>query len=228
MPSLLSLRCRLQPAARVYFPARLRRVACVAGAFSLVVASPAVTAMDEEALVASHAPRTLSRSVEVDARAAASARAPVQQAPATATGLQNDAAAVRMNVVRWANVGRGSSVGVAVGVSNAPGEAFTAAPMPVLDPRHATLLPEVGLRWRSKWDERRLDVNAWSSYDATLNTPQSERRSYNARVELQFMPQPATALETPKGAIGFQMSANSQMVLRAKARGPMVYYRKRW
>ena len=99
------------------------------------------------------------------------------------------------------------------------------------DPRMpATVTPELGVRWRSAWAaNHRVDVGAFSSYDSRAALAEDERRSYNARVELQFRENRSKfGFDTSNKAFGLQLSGTSRVMLRAKHGGPMVYYRSTW
>lgn len=133
----------------------------------------------------------------------------------------------RMRYVRWSDT-QSAAVGVSVGVGL---QRLTPA-MPLDAQRPASqMAPEVGVRFRTDWrQDRRVDVDAWRSYERPLPGEDAERGpSHHARVELQFrQPKDANGLDVPRGAFGIQTGQNSQWVLRAKRGGPMVYYRARW
>ena len=134
---------------------------------------------------------------------------------------------MRMRYVRWADTRGDAAVGLSVGV----GLKRLTAGLPLEAQReNSRMAPEVGLRMRTGWrDDRRVDVDAWRSYDHDRAADGTESRPSNhARVELQFRQAKGSALDVPRGAFGLQTSANSQWVLRAKRGGPMVYYRARW
>jgi hypothetical protein len=141
----------------------------------------------------------------------------------------NDGTAWQMRVVRWAPAGS-SSLGVSMGVGAT--QAPPAGPYALQpDPRGNALVPEVGVRWRSPWQaNRRMDVGAYGSYDASAAAlAQNERRSYNARVELQFREgRSKFGFDVPHGALGLQVGHDSQVMLRSRHGGPMVYYRSKW
>jgi hypothetical protein len=164
--------------------------------------------------------------VEIDTRPAAAGLTTLQNS-STLAASSSDPALVRVRYVGWTGGSR-AAVGVSVGMANAAGPAFTSLQRPVFDPHNAPLVPELGLRLRTRVNaEHRLDVGAWRSYDTSANTPAAERQSYNARVELQFVDQ-KTTLATAQGALGLQMSGGSQVMLRSKKGGPMLYYRARF
>jgi hypothetical protein len=134
----------------------------------------------------------------------------------------------RMRYVRWSGAGAAGAVGVSVGLG-----LQRQRPVLPLDAQRgsAQVSPELGVRFRSDWRaDRRVDVDAWRSYERTVAGDATERGPSNhARVELQFrQPKDGSTLDVPRGAVGLQTSANSQWVLRAKRGGPMVYYRARW
>jgi hypothetical protein len=133
----------------------------------------------------------------------------------------------RMRYVRWTGTPQSTAVGVSVGVGM---QRLTPA-LPLEASRTSSqMAPELGVRVRTGWrDDRRVDVDAWRSYERALPGEADDGPSNNARVELQFRaPKDANGLDVPRGAFGIQTSANSQWVLRAKRGGPMVYYRARW
>ena len=164
--------------------------------------------------------------VEIDTRPTAASVTTLQNSSSLATP-SSDPALVRVRYVGWTG-GHRSALGLSVGVANAAGPAFTSLQRPQADPRTAPLVPELGLRLRTRVNaDHRLDVGAWSAYDGSVNTPAAERRSYNARVELQFL-EHKSSLATAQGALGLQMSGGSQVMVRSKKGGPMVYYRARF
>lgn len=145
---------------------------------------------------------------------------------APALDTPGDPSSVTVRYVRWAPASHGSTVGVSVGLaSETPQAAPFAAP-----PAAAHVQPQLGVRWRSDWHaRRRVDVAAWGAYDPSSSTPLAERRSYNARVELQFKAaKRAMGMDFSHAALGLQLSSKSQMLLRANHGGPMVYYRTQW
>jgi hypothetical protein len=144
----------------------------------------------------------------------------------------SDPSTVQVRYVQWSPAaGSKAAVGLSMGVGAVQG-APTQAMLRTTDPRAGgtTVVPEVGVRMRTGWrSDRRVDVGAWSAYDASANTPAALRRSYNARVELQFRENKSKfGIDLPSGAFGMQLSANSQLQLRSKHGGPMVYYRSKW
>jgi hypothetical protein len=216
---------------------RARHIAGLIAALSLLVVSTSVWAADGAPQVIvpdakAEAPLAAARwqgatparsTIDVDVRQTGPRWSALEGAPAVPPAAESPL--TRMRVVRWAQLGGASSLGLSMGVSNASGAAFTS-----LNPGAPSnrAVPEFGLRWRTQWNsERRIDVDAWRSYDPTAPTP-DQRQTYNARVELQFMNSKVKGLDLPHGAFGLQMSANSQMVLRARHGGPMIYYRRRF
>jgi hypothetical protein len=170
--------------------------------------------------------RPARNTVEIDTRPAAPSITTLQNSSSLAAP-SSDPALVRVRYVGWTG-GNRSALGVSVGMANAAGPAFTSLQRPGFDPRNAPLVPELGLRLRTRVNaDHRLDVGAWRSYDTSVNTPAAERQSYNARVELQFVGH-QTALATAQGALGLQMSGGSQVMVRSKKGGPMLYYRARF
>jgi hypothetical protein len=141
----------------------------------------------------------------------------------------NDGSALQMRYVRWAPAGH-AALGVSMGLGAA--QAPPAGPYALQPDAHGTvgLAPEVGLRWRTSWQEnRRIDVGAYGSYDASTTVAQNERRAYNARVELQFRDgRSKLGFDIPHGALGLQVGHDSQVMLRSRHGGPMVYYRSKW
>jgi hypothetical protein len=144
-------------------------------------------------------------------------------------GPWDDQASWRLRYVRWAPAG-GGAVGLSMGVgATQPVNAPLAAVL--RDPRApATLAPEVGVRWRSAWAaNHRVDVGAFGAYDNGAALAEDARRSYNARVELQFRENRSKfGFDTGSKAFGLQLSGTSRVMLRAKHGGPMVYYRSTW
>lgn len=160
--------------------------------------------------------------VEVDSHlpAAGSSLAP------PLASLPTDKRSVSVRYVRWAPAGRAGAVGVSMGVA-----AETPAAQPFAVPTDTgRAQPQLGVRWRTDWHaQHRVDVAAWGAYDPSANTPLAERRSYNARVELQFQAaKRAMGMDFSHAALGMQLSSKSQMLLRANHGGPMVYYRTQW
>jgi hypothetical protein len=217
---------------------RARHVAGLIAALSLLVVSTAVWAADpaQQAIVPDARAEAPLRSpqwqsaqparstIDVDVRQTGPRWSALEGAPQLQPAAESPL--TRMRVVRWAQLGNSSSsLGVSMGVANASGPSFTSL-TPGAPSNRA--VPELGLRWRTQWNpEHRLDVDAWRSYDPAAPTA-DQRQTYNARVELQFMNRKSMGLDLPHGAFGLQMSANSQMVLRAHHGGPMIYYRRRF
>ncbi|MED5621502.1 hypothetical protein [Ideonella sp. BN130291] len=218
---------------------RLRHVAAVLAALSLLVVSTAVWAepgRDALATLPSTSAEvptgpTQWRTDREQARAAVevTSRQPAVRADAAPW---NDTSSVQVRYVHWApTAGNRAAVGLSMGMG-AVQNGLARSPVGYVDPRTAgtTLVPEVGVRLRTNWlGDRRVDVGAWSAYDASANTPASERRSYNARVELQFRENKSKlGFDMRSGAFGMQLSSTSQLQLRTKHGGPMVYYRSKW
>jgi len=160
--------------------------------------------------------------VEVDSRRAAPTGGALFPAAEPAQQL-------RMRYVHWADSGQQAALGVSVGVGVQRMGTPTALPASLMPAATTTMAPEVGVRWRSGWrGDRRVDVDAWRSFEAAPGQAlRAEQSRYNARVELQFR-EAKSNLDLAKGALGFQMSSKSQISLRAKKGGPMVYYRSQW
>jgi hypothetical protein len=204
---------------------RMRHLLGVAVALSLLVVSTAVWA-DPVAVLPS-------ASAEVAAErgpgAATAPRASVEVATRAPAGPWNDGS-WQLRYVRWASAG-GGNLGVSLGVGAAapPGAVDPYAPYaPARAHGAGPLVPEVGVRWRSGWqDNRRVDLCAFRGYD-TSPAALDERRSYNARVELQFREASSKLGFDARGALGLQLSGSTKLMLRAKHGGPMVYYRSTW
>jgi hypothetical protein len=218
---------------------RLRHVAAVVAALSLLVVSTAVWAEPGgDALAAlpsasAEVPTgpTHWRTDRDQPRAAVevTSRQPVARLD---SAPWNDASSVQVRYVHWSPAaGNRAAVGLSMGMG-AVQNGQARSPVGYVDPHSAgtTLVPEVGVRMRTNWQsDRRVDVGAWSAYDASANTPANERRSYNARVELQFRESKSKlGFDMPSGAFGMQLSSTSQLQLRSKHGGPMVYYRSKW
>ena len=216
---------------------RARHVAAVLAAWSLLVVSTAVWAQatPEAAAVLPNtttewiagAPRwhgegTAHSAVEMDLR---------QPVPRLGGAPADEASAVQLRLVRWAPAGAHSAMGLSVGVG-AIQSPNGAAPPWNGDARNfrTAVLPEVGVRLRTPWrQDRRVDAGAWGAYDTSAGTPADQRRSYNARVELQFREsRNKFGIDLSSRAFGMQLSSNSQMLLRSKHGGPMLYYRAKW
>ncbi len=216
---------------------KARHALAVIAALSLLLVSTAVWAADGTAGLSAvpstrvevptgparwrtdDAPRA---AVQVEGRQPATARTPAGW---------SDPSTTRLSYVQWGSASNQASLGVSMGVSSLqPGNPAGLPWMPGVAAQPTSLRPELGLRWRTGWTgDRRVDVDAWSSYDATRGLPAADRRSYNARVELQFRDNsPRLGFDGSRGALGLQLSSNSQMLLRAKHGGPMVYYRAKW
>lgn len=157
-------------------------------------------------------------------------RASLEMEGRSPAGPWSDNANWRLRYVRWSAASERSSLGISMGVDAIQPLLPRGAPSAMLDARNAAVMPEVGVRWRSSWQSnRRVDVGAFGAYDASANTPQDERRAYNARVELQFREgRSKLGFDMPHGALGMQLSGNSQMLLRARHGKPVLYYRAKW
>lgn len=136
-----------------------------------------------------------------------------------------DGTDTHLGVVHWAAPANRGSLGLSVGVgawqpSALPGQADSAV----------RWTPEIGVRWRSAWRENhRVDVGAYGGYAAASGLPADERRDFNTRVELQFRNSHSRfGFDGASRALGLQLGAHSQMMLRTRHGGPMLYYRSQW
>lgn len=140
-------------------------------------------------------------------------------------GPWNDGTRLDMRYTHWSPSSQRGSVGVSMGVATAQ---TTNPALPLAANQQVAVAPEVGVRWRSGWSgDRRVDVGAYGSYDASVNTPSADRRSYGARVELQFR-EGRSPLGLQTGALGMHLNSSSQLMLRSRHGGPMLYYRSQW
>ena len=215
---------------------RARHVVAVLAALSLLLVSTAAVAVDTpegpSALPTAQAELPTGparwRADTVPPRAAVEVAS--RQPLAAATAPWSDPSSTRVRYVQWGRAGDDAALGLSLGVSSWQRGSRAAPWGATPDTLNTALRPEVGLRWRSGWRaDRRVDVDAWGAYDPSPLTPATERRSFNARVELQFRDnRPRLGFDGSRGALGLQLSSNSQMLLRAKHGGPMLYYRARW
>jgi hypothetical protein len=213
---------------------RARHVLGVIAALSLLVVSTAVWAEPGLGHGADPSSALPTASAEVPAVSpwhapGAAPRASLEVDTRQPTAPWDDQASWRLRYVRWAPAG-GGALGLSMGVGGT--QPVNAALPPALrDPRAPTsLAPELGVRWRSSWAaNRRVDVGAFGSYDDSAALPVAERRSYNARVELQFRENRSKfGFDSGNKALGLQLSGASRVMLRARHGGPMVYYRSTW
>lgn len=93
---------------------------------------------------------------------------------------------------------------------------------------------DLGLRWRSGWDNnRRFDVLAWRRVSSDANPSamrliENRQPGYGTRVEMQFKGARFGRFSTELGALGMQLSGGARLSLRARHGRPMLYYRARF
>ena len=201
----------------------LRRLACGAAGLSLAAACGGLHAEPASALP------TASAEVASPGVGRGSPRASLEVDSRQAEPHGEDTSRWHMRYVRWASAGDAGAFGVSMGVGAKQPVAY--GPYALANGRaEPTVTPEVGVRWRSGWQaNRRVDVGAFQSYDNAADTPIDERKSYNARAELQFRENRSKmGFDAGSRAFGMQLSSTSKVMLRSRHGKPMVYYRSTW
>jgi hypothetical protein len=132
----------------------------------------------------------------------------------------------RVDVTRWMAGGLGLSIGLATQASAAPAALAMAAPL---------WEPTLGVHWRTPLGGgMALDLSTWASL-SNRNQPlatdmiwQQRPPQYGTRLEVQWRSNRTGGLVPEFGAIGVRLEGHSQLLLRARAGGPMVYYRTKF
>ncbi|MFT3814616.1 MAG: hypothetical protein QM740_14760 [Acidovorax sp.] len=132
----------------------------------------------------------------------------------------------RVDVTHWMPGGLGLSVGLATQANAAPAALAMAAPL---------WQPTLGVHWRTPLSGGiALDLSTWASLSnrsqplATDMIWQNRPPQYGTRLEVQWRSSRMGGLAPEFGAIGVRLEGDSQLLLRTRKGGPMVYYRTKF
>lgn len=132
----------------------------------------------------------------------------------------------RVDVTRWMAGGLGLSIGLATQASAPPSALAMAAPL---------WEPTLGVHWRTPLSGGMvLDLSTWASMSyrnqplATDMIWQHRPPQYGTRLEVQWRSSRMGGLAPEFGAIGVRLEGDTQLLLRARKGGPMIYYRTRF
>jgi hypothetical protein len=141
-------------------------------------------------------------------------------------GSQPYTAALRVDVTRWMAGGLGLSIGLATQAS---------AAAPALAAAEPLWEPTLGVHWRAPLGGGMvLDLSTWARTPYRNQPPASDmiwlhrQPQYGTRMEVQWRSNRTGGLVPEFGAIGVRLEGDAQLLLRARAGGPMVYYRTRF
>lgn len=159
--------------------------------------------------------------------------------PAATLEVSSDAIAppqahapLRVDATQWLPAGSSSSLGFSLGgMRSAQAEGAGAHPQ-----LNTAWEPTVGVHWRSQLSgSTRLEIGTWARAPYASRTPDAQSMiwmnspsPYGARLELQWAAPRLGGLLPEFGAVGLQLEGNSQLLLRSRAGGPMLYYRSKF
>ncbi|MCE1249987.1 MAG: hypothetical protein LWW82_04585 [Comamonadaceae bacterium] len=141
------------------------------------------------------------------------------------------AAPLRLDVTQWLPAGGGSHLGFSLGVSGTRD-----VPAPQHPQLNTAWEPTLGVHWRSQLSgSTRLEVSTWARAPYASRTPDvqnliwtNDAPPYGARLEVQWAAPRFGGLLPEVGAVGVKLEGNSQLLLRSRAGGPMLYYRSKF
>lgn len=141
-------------------------------------------------------------------------------------------APLRLDMTQWLPAGSAGSLGFSLGLRSTQYERTLTHPQ-----LGTAWEPTLGVHWRSQLSgSTRLELATWArapyasnhSMDVQSLIWMSSPAPYGARLEVQWAAPRFGGLLPEFGAVGLQLEGNSQLLLRARAGGPMLYYRSRF
>ncbi len=146
-------------------------------------------------------------------------------------GLLPHNTALRVDVTRWMAAGPSSRLGLSLGIASQ-----TRPLAPALATGEPLWEPTLGVRWRTPLGNGlQLDLSTWARTPYRSQPPGAmdmiwlnRQPTYGTRVEVQWNSPRLGGLLPEFGAIGVKLEGDSQLLLRTRAGGPMVYYRTRF
>ena len=141
--------------------------------------------------------------------------------------------ALRIDVTHWLSTDPSGGLGISMGWAEPPP---SSRPTPLLLP-DTLWEPTLGVHWRHTVARGvQLDISTWAQapYGGQLVPGaldlvwQRDSTRYGARLEVQWAAPRFGGLLPEYRAIGIRLEGHSQLLLRARAGGPMVYYRTKF
>ena len=140
-------------------------------------------------------------------------------------------APLRLDVTQWLPASSNGHIGFSIGISGT--RDLPAPPYPQLN---MAWEPTLGVHWRSQLSRNmRLEMATWARAPYASRTPDvqsliwmSNPSPYGARLEVQWAAPRFGGLLPEMGAVGVKLEGNSQLLLRSRAGGPMLYYRSKF
>ena len=139
--------------------------------------------------------------------------------------------ALRVDVTRWLGSGSGGSLGLSLGMATQ-----TSTSVPALAMTEPIWEPTLGVHWRAPLGGNMyLDLSTWTRAPYRSQTPDAmdmiwlnRQPNYGTRVEVQWASPRFGGLLPEFGAIGVKLEGDSQLLLRTRSGGPMLYYRTKF
>lgn len=140
---------------------------------------------------------------------------------------------LRVDVTHWMSTGPSSQWGLSIGMAT---QTHTAIPAPAIAAAEPIWEPTLGVRWRTQLGgNMHLDLSTWARVPYRSQLPSAmdmvwlnRQPNYGTRVEVQWRAPRMGGLMPEFGAIGVKLEGDSQLLLRARSGGPMLYYRTRF
>jgi hypothetical protein len=139
--------------------------------------------------------------------------------------------ALRVDVTRWMDAGPSSRVGLSLGMATQ-----TSASVPAGAMTDLIWEPTLGVHWRTQLGGgMHLDFSTWARTPYRSQMPAAmdmiwynRQPNYGTSVEVQWGSARLGSVMPEFGAIGVRLEGDSQLLLRTRAGGPMLYYRTRF